>query len=245
MNLFPVFLLLAATVVNTYQGSKKLRFEDWSYEPEIRTVMLYPFTGRAEDMLQSPAVPVNQQNLVLEFDDLVEGPEDYEVKLIHCNADWQQSRLRPLDYLQDFNEFPINSYEFSVDTKLSYVHYRFRVPPVKVPGNYLLVAYRKGNEKDIILSRRMMVYDTRVKVGMSSQRTGITAINRTNQQLDFLVNYRDFPMQNPMEQVKVVIRQNQRWDNTLQVDKPTFFRELDKILEYRYFSEDDYFYGGN
>ena len=241
MHYLSVFLIFSVLFnwTSDSQSNKKLRYEDWSYEPEIRTVMLYPFTGRAEDMFQSPVAPLSQQNLFLEFDDLVEAPEDYQVKLIHCNADWQPSRLRPLDYLYEYNEFPINEYEFSVDTKISYVHYRFRVPPVKVPGNYLLVAYRANNEKDIILTRRMMVFQNSVLVGLSSDRSGVTAISRTNQQLDFLVNYKDFPMQNPLEQISVVIRQNQRWDNTINADRPTYFREMDKILEYRYFAEEE------
>jgi hypothetical protein len=242
---FLLFLIPLLHIGWASQGDKKLRYEDWSYEPEIRTVMLYPFTGRPEDMLQSPSVPLQRQNLMLEFDDLVESPEDYQVKLIHCNADWSPSRLRPLDYLNDYNEFNINQYEFSVDTKISYVHYRFAVPQVTIPGNYLLVAYRRNNERDIILTRRMMVFDNRVQVGLSSDLRGLTAISRTNQQLDFFINYRDFPMQNPTEQIRVLVRQNQRWDNTVMAEQPTYFREIDKTLEYRYFAEEEYFYGGS
>jgi len=245
MQLFiPLFTLLAIIFSPPQQG-KKLRYEDWSYEPEIRTVMLYPFTGRPQDMLQPPAAKINSQTLVLEFDDLVNAPENYRVRIVHCNADWKPSGLRPLDYLFDYNEFNINQYEFSIDTKLAYIHYRFQLPRVKIPGNYLLVAYREGNEKDIILSKRFMIFSDQITIGLSSNMTNVTAISRMNQQLDFIVNYRDFPMQNPMEQVRVVVRQNQRWDNVITMARPTFFREIDKILEYRYFAEEDYFSGGN
>ncbi|MEJ2004957.1 MAG: DUF5103 domain-containing protein, partial [Cyclobacteriaceae bacterium] len=148
-------------------------------------------------------------------------------------------------YLFDYNEFNINQYQYSVDTKLAYIHYSFQLPRVKIPGNYLLVAYREGNDKDIILTKRFMVFANRITIGLSSNMTNVTAISRMNQQLDFVVNYSEFPMQNPMEQVRVVIRQNQRWDNVISMQKPTYFREIDKILEYRFFAEEDYFTGGN
>ncbi len=239
-----VIALLLGLLAN-FQADKTLRYEDWSYEPEIRTVMLYPFTGRPQDMLQPPAAALNSQTLVLEFDDLVDSPEDYMVRIIHCNGDWKPSGLKPLDYLFDYNEFNINTYEFSIDTKLDYVHYRFKVPRIKIPGNYLLVAYREGDQKDIILTKRFMVFDNRVNIALSSGLTNVTSISRMNQQLDFAINYRDFPIQNPMEQITIVLRQNQRWDNSITVTKPTFFREIDKTLEYRFFAENDYFTGGN
>ena len=239
------FLTLIMVLAGTDQDRKTLQYTDRSYEPEIRTVMLYPFTGRPNDMLQPPSAEIKNQTLVLEFDDLVDAPEDYMVRIIHCNGDWSPSGLRALDYLFDYNEFNINEYEFSVDTRLAYVHYRFRLPRVKIPGNYLLVAYRAGNQKDIILSKRFMVFENRVNILLSSGLTNVTAISRMNQQLDFAVNYSDLPIPNPVDQVKVVVRQNQRWDNMLTVSRPTFLREIDKILEYRFFAEEDYFSGGN
>ncbi|MCA6074938.1 DUF5103 domain-containing protein [Fulvivirga sedimenti] len=238
-------ITLLLGLVSFFQNDKTLRYEDWSYEAEIRTVMLYPFTGRPQDMLQPPASPLGTQNLVLEFDDLVDSPEDYMVRIIHCNSDWKPSGLRALDYLFDYNEFNVNSYEFSIDTKLAYIHYRFQVPRVKIPGNYLLVAYRENNPKDIILTKRFMVFENRVNVLLSTGLNNITSLSRMNQQLDFAINYQDFPIQNPMEQITIVLRQNQRWDNVIRVTKPTFFREIDKMLEYRFFAEKDYFTGGN
>ena len=112
------------------QKSKKLEYIDKSYEEEIKTVQLYPDTGNPQDVFDSPAVAIDRNTLVLEFDDLVESHEDYRVMLIHCNADWTASKLKPLDYLKTYNEFIINQFEYSVDTKIGYVHYTFKVPNV-------------------------------------------------------------------------------------------------------------------
>ncbi|MBL6449424.1 DUF5103 domain-containing protein [Fulvivirga sp. 29W222] len=228
----------------TYQN-KKLVYKDATYEPEIRTVQLYPYTGNANAVLSPSVATLNNNNLLLEFDDLVQAPENYRVKIIHCNSDWTPSRLRSLDYLYDYNEFNIDNYQLSVDTKLSYVHYKFKIPSLKVPGNYLLVAYRGTDESDIILSKRFMLFNSLVSINLLSDLTGLSSNNRLNQQLDFTIDYNDYPLQNPMENVSIVIRQNQRWDNAITTLRPNFIRENINQLEYRFFNYENNFKGGN
>lgn len=230
---------------NTLPQEKKLLYKDATYEMEIRTVQLYPNTGNPNDVLLPAVAPVGNNNLVLEFDDLVQAPENYKVKIIHCNSDWQPSRLRNLDYLYDYNEYNINNYELSVDTKIAYVHYRFKLPNIKLSGNYLLVAYRGSDESDILLSKRFMLYNNNVSILLTSGLTGLTSINRMNQQLDFKIDYTDFPIQNPLESIQIVLRQNQRWDNAITTLKPNFIRENISELEYRFFNYENNFNAGN
>lgn len=229
---------------SVYQD-KKLVYQDATYEPEIRTVQLYPYTGNGNAVLLPAVAALNNNNLLLEFDDLVQAPENYRVKIIHCNSDWTPSRLRSLDYLYDYNEFNIDNYQLSVDTKLSYVHYKFKIPNIKVPGNYLLVAYRGTDESDIILSKRFMLFSNLVSINLMTDLTGLTSNNRLNQQLDFKINYSDYPLQNPMENVSIVIRQNQRWDNAITTLRPNFIRENISELEYRFFNYENNFKAGN
>ncbi|TRX48279.1 DUF5103 domain-containing protein [Fulvivirga sp. M361] len=236
--------LLSTTSYHPYKG-KKLRYEDVSYEEEIKTVQLYPNTGNPQDKLLPPTAPINQNTLFLEFDDLVEAHEEYRVMLIHCNADWTPSRLKSLDYLYDYNEFNITTFEYSVDTKISYVHYSFRLPRVKLPGNYLLVAYRGSNSKDIILSKRFMIYQRNVGISVTSNLTGVTSADRNNQQIDFEVIFSDYEIINPSEFFSVTIRQNERWDNAIFNLKPRFIRESQGILEYRFFDRENSFPGNN
>ncbi|MEM6524123.1 MAG: DUF5103 domain-containing protein [Bacteroidota bacterium] len=227
------------------QRQKRLEFIDKSYEEEIKTVQLYPNTNRPEDVFGSPAVPIDRNTLVLEFDDLVESHEDYRVMFIHCNADWTQSKLKPLDYLSTYNEFMVNQFEYSIDTKIGYVHYTFKLPNVKQTGNYLLVAYRGSDTKDIIISKRFMVYQRDVGIEVTSNRIGLTSIDRRRQKIDFEVRYPKLEIVNPQEQVKVVIRQNQRWDNIMTPVKPLFIKEAQSVLEYRFFEREDNFFAGN
>jgi hypothetical protein len=241
-SIISLFLLLISLVV---YGQKKLVFSDKSYEDEIRTVMLYPGIGGSGNNLRPAVAPMENQNLVLEFDDLQAERSNYYVKIIHCNQDWTKSTLMDLDFLSDYNEFPINEYDLSSNVSIAYVHYLFQVPAVKLPGNYLLVAYRENDDQDILLSRRFMIYQNQVSIFQDDQLQGANRLWATNQQLNFKVNYSRLDMTNPMESVHVVIRQNQRWDNVRMNIKPSFIREDKRELEYRFFDQDNQFMAGN
>jgi hypothetical protein len=156
-----------------------------------------------------------------------------------------KSSLRDLDFLDEYNEFPINNFEFSVDTSVPYVHYWFDLPAMKLPGNYVLVVYRGGDKNDLILTRRFMVYDSKIAVTDLNNLIVSGSIALINQQLNFKINYKNLEVVNPTENIKVVIVQNQRWDNMAVGIQPAFIREFDKELEYRFLDDSKMFKGGN
>lgn len=246
---FLYFLLLAATSctpiaqssVNSESNPKVLRLSDYAYEPQIRTIQLAPEGNPTE-----PAViQLGQNNLQLLFDDLRSDRDNYYARILHCQYDWTRSDLQDLDYLTVYNEFPINNSEFSVDTHIPYVHYWLTLPVVKLPGNYVVVVYRDGNKDDVVLSKRFIVYDNQVVFTNSGNMVGAGSIANINQQLNFTVNYGNITILNPLTDVHVVIRQNARWDNMAMDLRPSFVREIEKELEYRFFDESKMFRGGN
>jgi hypothetical protein len=237
--LYTLFLFIPVFL----NAQKKLSFTDKSYEEQIKTVILRP------ELSQNPGVnaitPLHQQNLILEFDDLQDSRDNYSVKLIHCNYDWTKSSLMDLDFMTVYNETNITDYQYSSSLYLPYVHYRFPVPAVKIPGNYLLIAYRNGDKEDLILSRRMMIFDSRITMARDNQLAGAGTLKATNQQLNFKINYQNVEVSNPMQNIHVIIRQNQRWDNARTDVKPSFVREDISELEYRFFDQDKQFDAGN
>ncbi len=226
-------------------GQKKLVFADKSYEEEIRTVLLYSQANGNRDQLRPAVAALQGQNLLLEFDDLQAQRSNYYVKIIHCNYDWSKSSLMDLDFLLDYNEFPINEYDVSSSTSVPYIHYYFQVPPVKLSGNYLLAAYRESDEDDLLLSKRFMIYDNQVSLVMDNQSAGFGNLRTSNQQLNFKINYSRLDVINPMESIQAMIRQNQRWDNVRTKVTPSFIREDKRELEYRFFDQDNQFMAGN
>lgn len=226
-------------------GPKKLELADRTYESQIKTVQLYPAYGARENEFLPAVIPLGQNNLVLEFDDIDRPVERYYARVVHCNRDWTESGLASLEYMTDYNEVPVTDYEFSMNTTVPYVHYRLNVPAVRLPGNYVLVVYRDGNRDDIVLSRRFMIFDNRVTLIRERNVVGPGRATGLNQQLNFKVSYRNVEIQNPMLDVSVTIRQNMRWDNLAEDIRPAFVREDLHELEYRFFDPDQMFKGGN
>ena len=208
---------------------------------EIKTIQLHPENSPLEPAVTS----LGKWDLLLEFDDLRNQRDTYYAKVIHCNYDWTKSDLQDLDFMTLYNEFPITNNEFSVDTHIPYVHYWFTLPPVKLPGNYVLLVYRGSDKEDIILTKRFMVYSNQVSFKREGNLIGPSNLANLNQQLNFTIDYKNLTILNPLLDVHVNISQNHRWDNVIKDARPSFVREIEKELEYRFFEESKMFSGGS
>jgi hypothetical protein len=166
------------------QRNKTLRYEDHVYEKNIRSVLFFPSNAPNRIALLPAVLPIMQNfPLILKFDEVNTDEADrYMVKILHCNADWTPSGLNDLEFLNEYNEFSIDEFDFSMATKVHYTHFTYAVPRVKIPGNYLLVVYRYQEISDIIITRRFMVYtnslNIKSKVGMSSGVSERLIINK-------------------------------------------------------------------
>lgn len=224
---------------------KILEYRDKAYEKEIKTILLFPVYGNPQDYNLPAVVPLKEQRLILSFDDLRADADRYYGRLVHCNQDWSKSYLSDLDFLPEYNEFVVQDFEYSIDTHIPYVHYTVEIPRVKLPGNYVVVIYRDSDPDNIILSRRFMVYDNKVQFVPMGNLVSGGSVASINQQINFTVSYKNFQLINPLQSVNVTIRQNQRWDNQANEVKPSFFREFEHELEYRYYDDAKMFKGGN
>ncbi|WPR73632.1 DUF5103 domain-containing protein [Algoriphagus sp. NG3] len=222
------------------------QIEDKVYKDHIQSVRLFPAGATFDAATDSPVIPLRPvKPLVLLFDDLAFDPELYTAKLIHCDADWQKSQLKDNDFTLTYNEFNIQDYEYSVNTRIPYIHYRFELPNVTKSGNYILKVYRQREESDVILTKRFMVYEDIFKVGASVVPTSQTSDRNTSQQINVVANYSAGEVTNPEGQIKVYIRQNQRWDNAKLLAKPTFMNESSKMLRYESFDGSNTFDASN
>lgn len=231
---------------NTVQVEKKFTTWDFVYEPTIKTVLLFPYTGQKADYLEPAVSGIDQSKpFLLSFDDLKEDPEYYNVKIIHCNSDWSVSSLSSIQYLDDFNEFTISDRRTSISTKIPYLHYQFFLPKVKISGNYVVKVYRNFDEEDLILTKRFMVYDNRVIIHPDIHFPQKVSERNESQQVDFTISYPNYPLINPNQNLKVHIRQNFRWDKSIMNLPPLFTRENASQLDYNYFNMENGFKGGN
>jgi hypothetical protein len=225
-----------------YYANKTLRYQDYTYAPEVRSVQCYVATGQPTEVFQPPVVPLGQsQAITLEFDVLGGQSQRYTAKLIHCDVNWQPSVLTDMQFLNEINEFLITDYRVGVNTKVPYFHYRLRAPAVKLSGNYLLLVQSAGSVP--VLSRRLLVYDNQVQVALKPGIVIGGQERNTMQQLDFGIGYASVNLVNPAVEVKVVLRQNFRWDNAKYNLRPTFVRDAERRLEYQYFAFENAFPG--
>ena len=227
---------------------------DHIYDQKINTVLLYPLIGNEPDTpgktLNPPVIMASQdaitgQQLQLEFDDLTGSYRMFRAKFIHCNADWQKSVLNDIEFTYEYNDHPITEYQTSLNTKVLYYHYRFTVPRVKLPGNYILVVYDERNPRNILFTRRFITHANRVSV-LAAVRFS-TSPNRQfrDQQIDLTLDYRGYQVNSPQDDFKIIIRQNYRDDKIITGLKPSNVRIFDQQLDYNLFDLSNTMPGGN
>lgn len=230
--------------------AQQLQTIDHIYDSRIQTVLLFPqVSANPNDpalTLNPPVISLDEEvPLQLAFDDLTGNYRSFRARLVHCNADWQRSILNDIEFTYEYNDNPITDYQISVNTKIPYFHYRFTLPKVKLPGNYVLVVYDERNRSNIILTRRFITYQNRLNVAASARFSSDPGRQFSDQQIDFTINYRGYQVISPQDDFKVVIRQNYRDDRTLHGLRPTHVQAFDQVLEYRLIDLSNTMPGGN
>ncbi|MFN3528946.1 MAG: DUF5103 domain-containing protein [Bacteroidia bacterium] len=209
-------------------------FEDITYVNHIKTVQLL-LPGKPFSV---PIIDMNQPNfgLMLNFDDLNGGFENYTYTIIHCNADWTPTNLFQNQYLEGFFEDQITEQRQSFNTLTKYTHYMLPIPnqnmKMKLSGNYVVHVYKNFDKSEPILTRRFFVLQSTMAVIPYLRRPSRPDAIQTSHELDFDINIGRQTIFNPFEEIKVVIRQNARWDNQVAGLLPLFVRN--DILTYDY-----------
>ncbi len=243
-SLLTLALIIILNQQGWSQGNKA--YYDRIFEENIQSVRLFPNSGDFSAQLNSPVIGLNSGvELNLTFDDLAYDPDMYSVKLIHCNMDWTPSDLKEPEYLEAFNEFNINDYNYSIDTRIPYIHYNIVLPRVLKSGNYVAVVYRGRDPNQVILTKRFMVFNNMVNLAARIVPPSQTETRRQVQQINVNLNYKGRDLFDPRNNLRVMLRQNQRWDNIKVLGNPTMLREDIKMIEYNLFDGSNAFYAGN
>ncbi|MDX1909400.1 MAG: DUF5103 domain-containing protein [Bacteroidia bacterium] len=218
---------------------------DHIYQANIHSVQLY----RPPLEATYPVIYLDARtSLYLEFDELLleSQPEhEYYVDIISCDMNWQPSSLLPIDFYEGFTQDRIDIYQRSEFTKIPYVHYRYEFPQeheyFKLSGNYLLKVFRAGNPEDLVLTRRFVVADRRVGLGLKYELSGRMERQRLTD-LSFEVSTRGLQVINPAQDLKIRVLQNFRWETAAVLTQPRWYG--DETFEY-VLRLPDAFVGGN
>ncbi len=234
MRLFFSSCLLLLAILLHAQQDARLRFEDYVYKDNIRSVKL----NIVGVPVSYPIIPLNSNTqLELTFDDLDGDVKRYSYVLIHCDQNWKRSALIDMEYLDGFIDETIDDYDYSFKTYQPYTRYNLLLPNEDIvwtiSGNYLLVVYDDENERTPALTRRFMVSDE--QVGISYQQVSPTAASKfnTHHEFDFKVNTENFPVSNARKEIRAVVMQNGRWDNAVTDIPPTYEVSESLIFDYQ------------
>lgn len=219
MRLLFLFSLLSTSLT---LSSQSFLYEDRVYVDHIRSVQFH-----LSDLVTSlPIVDLNSPaRLRLAFDDILGGDIDYSYRIIHCDKDWSPSQLDESEYLDGFNNEEVQNSDYSLGTLLDYTHYELLLPNNdvrwRISGNYLLVITDEDAD-EVVLTRRFMVAERKVSLGLTVERAIQVANSYSNQELDITINNERFPISNPRGELFVSVLQNGRWDNAQHNLQPQF-----------------------
>ncbi|MBU0489261.1 MAG: DUF5103 domain-containing protein [Bacteroidetes bacterium] len=225
-----------SAVADEYYSANFLRYSDYVYSPDIHTVQLFKKGWE----LSAPIIVLNSdEQLELHFDQFGEDRKDYSWTVIQCNADWKPSVLQPHEYLETFTEDVLTDYDFSFNTLQKYVHYSLTFPneniKISKSGNFLLIVYPPGEPDSPVLSRRFLILEESVTIEVNLRQATTPANRLTHQEVDFVLKPGAVRITNPYDALKVVLVQNNCWENAITGLTPVHIREGE--LDYDYNGE--------
>lgn len=218
-------------------------YETAAYKENIKTVLMY----RTGFVLSNPVMGLNEdQTLTFMFDDISQEVKDYYYTIIHCDAEWKESYIPQTDYLDGFTENPVSDYAMSFNTTFSYVNYQIELPneqvQFKLSGNYVLVVYEDNDKENIVLTQRFSIFENAVTIDGTVRRSTLDAFKGGSHEVDFTVHHPNLNILNPQDEVRVVVMQNNRWDNAKKDLKPLYIRDRELIYDY---NKENVFKAGN
>lgn len=230
------------TVFNYFE-KEQLEYTDKIYVNYIKT----PVFQKTGFDLSPPAIALNStESVTLSFDDMDGTFKDLYYSIIHCDANWMPSDLMESEYLDGFFTYNVTQHKYSFNTLTGFMNYQLTVPndktQIKRSGNYILKIYANNDQEQLVMTRRFMIYEDLCGITPTLRRSSNVDDRTIKQELDLTINTMGLAVSNPFNDIKVVIQQNNRWDNCKKDLKPTFVRDKELVYD---LDEPNIFNGGN
>ncbi|MGH1336352.1 MAG: DUF5103 domain-containing protein [Aureispira sp.] len=231
MPFYSLLLILLCFFSNSLRGQSGdypvFRNYDYIYQDNIKSVRFH----LSDSKIDYPIIELGSPGyFIFSFDDLDAYTKDYSYKIIHCDAQWEPSEeLDALDYIDGYQENRFYEAKNAFSTRVPYTHYEITLPNTDVKwtksGNYLLKVYQDSEEEDLIITRRFMVVDTKMKIVPQLRRSATPPNSMSHQELFFKVQHVGVSIGNVQEQITPVVLQNGRWDNAITDLTPTYIQQ--------------------
>ncbi len=222
-SLLQSFFVLLFTFISGNTEVNALVYRTQIFEPSIKTLQI----GRVGEKYSSNLLELNGSDILrVKFDELSHNAHAYSYKVLHCNADWTQSNLSTNEYLEGYTSANINDYALSSATTFLYTNYRFDLPndnmKFKISGNYVVIIAEDNQFDKPVAQICFSVFEPKVTIQHTIRANTDIELNGRFQQIDFDLSLNGVSVQNPMNELKVVVRQNNRFDNEVFGVQPTY-----------------------
>ncbi len=205
------------------------------FDPQFKSLQVWDATDR----LGQPIIKPNNgaSAIRISFDELAEDNRYLRYRLVHCDSDWRPSQISELDYVNGFNLGEITDYALSEQTLTHYVHYNLYLPNDEIQpllsGNYLVEIFDEDDPDTVLLQARFMVDEGIAGLDMAvTSRTDYDYNNR-HQQLSVSANLEGTRIDNPYNDLKLVIIQNGRVNDRRMLSHPLRMKSDIAVYEHQ------------
>ncbi|PVX52620.1 uncharacterized protein DUF5103 [Balneicella halophila] len=215
-------LLLFIIILNTSILNGQV-LDDKLYKEDIRSIQ---FSPQGYDLGYPILHSENSSSLQLTFDLMGDSQPALAYRLIHCDVNWEKSKIQSNDYLvNSFNEFYIENYELSLASQQLYTHYTAIIEKeqLKLSGNYIIQIFPEDNPEIPWLQLRFVYAESLVDIKGAIEKATNNLMHNTHQRIKFEVEYDKTTFPYPRTNVTALILQNYRWESQ-QTFKPLFIQ---------------------
>lgn len=206
---------------------------------QIKTIQLHPLGDQTK-----PAIVPLGNVLQLSFDDLDADNKEYQYHIQHMTYDWKPSSIQANQYINGFQQNYLINITNSFNTLQSYTHYSIQIPNqnsiITQSGNYLISII--DEDDNVVFSRRCVFFENKALVGVGVFRSRNAATLNEQQTVQVIVNHQNFTINNPIQEIKLQLFQNNNWSTAITNIDPQFIRNNQLIYNY---TQKTNFWGGN
>ena len=188
------------------------------------------------ELVSTPFIELNGEKVIeISFDALNRTDGRFAYSVIHCNADWKQSGLIPIEYMKGFQRVAIEDFSNAFGTTTHYTNYRLILPndemQLIVSGNYAIQVFDEDAPDRIVFTACFSVVEPLVEIEATVTGNTVIDFNKEHHQVDFDINTKSLSIAFPQNDLKIFVYQNNNLDDIRTDLQPTMVSR--SAIQYR------------
>jgi hypothetical protein len=195
--------------VTDFAADAQERFRTEIFREDIKSLEV---KVEGEDFSRPYAELNGKKQVEIVFDALHRVSGRFAYSVVHCNADWTQSSLIPLEYMEGFQNAAIEDFANSFNTTVNYTNFKLTFPNedvrLTVSGNYAVRIYEEDIPDKTALIACFSLVEPMVEIEANVSGNTDIDFNREHQQVGVVVDYSKLNVGFPQNEFKTVVYQN-------------------------------------